>query len=170
MFIVDVKELRDKIILKDNNWKNKEGSNCYAYALGLDINKRCIHKDAYQPGTIYAHYNYIPLYQIRKLDLNKRIILDLKTLKLDYEATTKPNNMEIAYFENYRCVSWDVLLFIRELGMHDFHFARVNDRGELWHKHGYHNVPNTTTIEELEKDCYVFTKRYRVSKIDYIKK
>ena len=48
--------LKGKININKKHWYHFIKTNCYAYALGLDINEDRIMKKAYQPGVISDYY------------------------------------------------------------------------------------------------------------------
>ena len=52
MLKMSLNEIRGKIQMYPENWINMHTTNCYAYALGLDIRQSDICDYAYQPGTI----------------------------------------------------------------------------------------------------------------------
>ena len=115
----------DKYYNFTDKWNNNHSTNCYAYALGLDINEFKIGYCAFQPGIIYCLYNKVDIMRLHDYSFNERLLLDLKTLRIN--ITTNNNyDWEIALFENRR----------------DFHFIRKTDSAFWSHKKGYFNNPN----------------------------
>ncbi|MGM9877562.1 MAG: hypothetical protein ACI33S_02830 [Bacilli bacterium] len=159
MLNMPIKEIRELISLREEFWENDFETNCYAFALGLDIPENDICKNAFQPGIIAANVLNIPVSEIVKLKIEDRIILDFKVLKLGYKITETDERQNNRTLGNYWCKSWDVLLFLKES---EFHFTRVNSDGEMYHKIGYFGIPQKTSIEENEKRGYTFSKRYRL--------
>lgn len=47
--VENIEEIRSKIKLNSNFWKYILSTNCYAYALGIDIREKDIKRAAYQP-------------------------------------------------------------------------------------------------------------------------
>lgn len=116
---MDLKNLKKKIDLKEGNWINTSSTNCYAFALGLDIPQDEICESAYYVGHIYRYYNNIKVqYTPRDLLLQ----YDFKTLSLIYKECNlneKINKGEwkIAYFDSiYEC---------------GFHFFKQTENG-IW--------------------------------------
>lgn len=122
-------DIRKQIQLKPQNWRNIGTTNCYAYALGLDIKENDICKYAYQPGTISnilnlsVHFDYF-LYNT----LIKNIEKDLKTLNILYR--------EIELDDKIETNKWKMAVFADifeddcgELFISDFHFLRSNSDG-----------------------------------------
>lgn len=126
---MDLENLKNQIDLKEGNWINTSSTNCYAFALGLDIPQDKICESAYYVGHIYRHYNHIKArYTPRDLLLQH----DFETLSLIYKESNlndKINKGEwkIAYFDSiYEC---------------GFHFFRQTENGIWWHKFDYDYIP-----------------------------
>ena len=159
MLNMPIKEIKELISLREEYWEYIFETNCYAFALGFDIPENDICKNAFQPGVIAANVLNIPLSEIAKLKIEDRIILDFKVLKLGYKISEIEEKQKNRTLGNYWCTSWDILLFLKD---NEFHFARVNVDGEMYHKVGYLGIPQKTSVEENEKRGYIFSKRYRL--------
>ena len=151
------------------DWKNIYTTNCYAYALHLDIAQDDICNYAYNLGQI-AKMNdndenpsecTSNLYNSK--DFEFALLSDFEALGLEYlESNIKefyPNDLD-----TYPGRSFDILYFIntRDHFFDDFHFARYGKDGKLYHKWGFVFPPEETTIEKIESDGYEFVKRYRL--------
>lgn len=141
---LSLEELRNKIVLK-NNWNNIKTTNCYAFALGLDINENDI------INTKIAHaYNLGEFgkfkYNLNEADLDvltfeERLFIDLDSLNINYE---KVNDKELSLcnIDNDGCLTWMISLYEAiALYGRDFHFLRKNSDGYWIHKRGlYGNI------------------------------
>lgn len=125
-------DIRNSINLEKENWLNNTTTNCYSYALGLDIPESDICKYAYDPGTIGGsnHPLYIPFSYNNLID---NILLDLKALNIDYKfikPTDSINNDE-----------WKIAIYIPKIYtlnyLDDFHFARLRKDNTWYHKNGF---------------------------------
>lgn len=151
-----IKEIKDLISLREEYWEYNFATNCYAFALGLDIPEDEICKMGFQPGVMASSILNIPFNKIAELKIENRVILDFKALKLGYKISELEEKQGLIFLGNYLCQSWDVLLFSKD-GY--FHFVRVNTNGEMYHKIGYFGVPQKTSITEIEKKrIYFFEK------------
>lgn len=162
-------EIRSQIQIKPKEWINLETTNCYAYALGLDINENDICEYAYQPGSISSkvanliiHFNYF-LYSV----LIKNIEKDFETLGISYK--------EIEPDDEIQDDEWKIALFVEFYDKYfmddlisDFHFLRANSNGVWTHKHGYCNSPKKkddsnkiiTDLKECDLTLYEYRKCY----------
>ena len=120
-------------------WKNMDSTNCYAYALGLDIEENSICYNAYQPGVISGRIlNYSDLNNLDVEDILNGIYSDLNALGISYREV----------FPNARLSSgeWVIALLASRTGskIDGFHFLRKNG-GFLWyHKDGYDGIIKNT--------------------------
>jgi len=159
MLNMPIKEIKENISLREEYWENNFETNCYAFALGLDIPESDICKNSFQPGIIASKIFNISLNKLAKIKIEDRMILDLKALKIGFELSEVNMNQEYITLGNYLCNTWDVLLFLKE---NDFHFSRINLNGEMYHKIGYFGFPKKTSIEEIEEKGYSLSKIYRL--------
>ena len=159
MLNMPIKEIKEKISLREEYWENNFETNCYAFALGLDIPENDICINGFQPGIIASKIFDISLDELARLKVEDRMILDLKALKIGFKLSEVTMNQEYKSLGNYWCNSWDILLFLNE---NDFHFARINRNGEMYHKIGYFGSPQKTSIEKIEKRGYSLSKIYRL--------
>lgn len=92
---MELEYLRSCIDLEKKEWINRYATNCYAYALGLDIPQYKIKKYAYTPGIISNSDIYLPSYdEFIYEDLIKNIYLDLKTLGIDFKEIDPTDKIE----------------------------------------------------------------------------
>ena len=175
MPIILVENLKDKIDLKTDDWHNREGTNCLAFALGLDIhsdflineyieyayNLGCLHQIRYNKCTMQDQIVYNNLTNIEKLEL------DLQATELFYEEIElydkiiDSNEWKIAFFENKL--------------MRDVHFYRQTENNGIWyHKPGKYNKPrcyvngaiitDPIAAAKEEYDGYIYQRTYRLRK------
>lgn len=129
------------IDLKYDNWVNNKTTNCYAFALGLDLNQDDICPYAFEIGTMYFHFQNIRRHYIKQLE---RLKLDLETLNIIYQecaidAPLNSDEWKIAYFsDTFEC---------------GYHFLRQMPNGEWYHKPGFGLLPtNRDLSKEIIKD------------------
>lgn len=158
---VNEKKIKSYISLKSDYWENILKTNCYAFALGLDVPEHEIFLSAYQLGFMAKEKFNIPLCEIKEMTYEQRLLLDLKALKIAYEVIK--DDKIVGYYEvgNYVCNYWDILLF-SHCSHRDFHFARRGYDGKLYHKMGYWNVPAKCSETAIEKEGYRLVRKYRL--------
>ncbi len=163
-----VASTRKAINLKIDGWKNNKTTNCYAFALGLDVPSKeiCNFAYAYNGGYLYLALSIWPI-DIRGLGDKAKIELDFKILRLYYEQiglydqVRSPYEWKIAFFEDIQDGS-------------DFHFFRQAENGIWYHKYGKEDAPTcydeagkliTDPINaELNTNRYAYRTCYRLSK------
>lgn len=163
-------DIRKQIQLKPQNWRNTGTTNCYAYALGLDIKENDICQNAYQPGTMSKILNLSVFFEYFFYStLIKNIEKDFEKLGILYKEI-EPNDK---INEN----EWKVALFIENCGediedddllIADFRFLRANSDGIWRHKDGYHSQPTKkdysgkiiTNLESCDLSYYEYKKCY----------
>lgn len=137
---MSLQELRNSIDLEKRDWINMSSTNCYAYALGLDIPQQEICDFAYVPGTISNSKSTIPSHKIFSYEtLLKNIYLDLNTLGISFR--------EINPLDDISVEEWKIALFVTKVysdkgfvGLEDFHFLRQQSDGFWYHKGGYDGI------------------------------
>lgn len=159
MLKIDERKVKSLISLKELWWENSFGTNCYAFALGLDVPENEICKNAYQPGVIAAEKFGLPIDEVLKLKLEDKFLLDLNALKIAYYETIEDQSANYRFLRNYVCYYWDVLLYSND---EDFHFVRRNYYGKLYHKIGYLGVPKECEENDEYLNQYTLVKKYRL--------
>ena len=156
---INEKYIKSLISLKEDYWENDFNTNCYAFALGLDIPEEEICKNAYQLGFIAAKKFNISIQEVLKLSLEDRFLLDLKAIKIAYYEIDEEQSAGMYHLGNYVCHHWDISLYSNGK---DFHFMRCNYNGELYHKVGNLGGPKKCeeTIEYLTQ--YRLIRKYRL--------
>lgn len=160
---ISVETLKNKIQIYPDSWFHMFSTNCYAYALGLDIKVKTIKQYAYNPGVISGRYHLVQrtfLYD----ELVDCVEKDFQTLNISYrkinpEDSITANEWKIAIFSRF---------YAYEFGsewLSDFHFVRSNLDGTWSHKFGWHHFPTNkdfvkNKIENIE-NCYLGHYRYR---------
>ena len=159
-------DIRNKIKINKRFWIHFKKTNCYAYALGLDVNENRIMKNAYQPGMIGNYqfhidsskkqlFTYDQLIEAIYTDMDK-LGIDIYPIKWDTEISSD---------------AWKIALFIsyysqNSNNLYDFHFLRLmND--SWYHKMSYHSLPNNKDdnmqiITNPDK-CYLRNRVYKGS-------
>ena len=162
---MNIDEIKNSININKKKWKHIFTTNCYAYALGLDIRENSIMKNAYQPGIMgenYAsvcnsdYFSYGLLldcfyFDMRKLDIIVKEINPLDEIKAD--------EWKIALFTSF----YEYNGYTEMLS--DYHFLRQMEDGYWYHKPGYLNKPtNKDSLGNLitsPNDCFIYGKEYK---------
>lgn len=140
MLKMSLNEIKGQIQIHPENWINIYSTNCYAYALGLDVGQFNICPYAYQPGTISEATIQLASEKTFFYDtLIENLENDLKVLGIDYKEVN-PN-----YFVQEG--EWKIALFTEKYfydseELLDFHFLREISNGIWFHKNGFKGLPS----------------------------
>lgn len=131
MLKMSLNEIRGKIQMYPENWVNMYSTNCYAYALGLDIRQSNICDYAYQPGTISETTNIFKSKYFSYDMLIKGIESDLELLQIAYRNVEEDEKLALN--------EWKIALFVDKYhgSLIDFHFLRQKENGIWLQKKGY---------------------------------
>ena len=145
-------------------WQNIRSTNCYAFALGLDVPEGKDYEWASLPGAIGHEFLRTPFdeYTCDSWKLHKQFLSDLKALEIYCEVFPEDRHLYTRFLRRQRGHSWDILLFTTGSKYGDFHFVRIGSDGNWYCKWGNH-VPEPTSMEEVTQDGYIFAKKYRLS-------
>ena len=161
-YIKNLKLLNYKINLTKKHWIHFVKTNCYAYALGLDIREDKIKRHAYQPGVMsnykhFIHFNSLFTYE----HLINAIYADMDALGIEIKL--------IKYDDKISDDSWKVALFITRYSkesnyLDDYHFLRYKNNA-WYHKNGYDSFPSNKddnyNIIINPKECYLKRREYK---------
>jgi len=139
---ISLQNLRNAIDIEKSLWINTYSTNCYAYALGLDIPQYEIKDYAYAPGVIANSDIFLPSFRIFNYeDLINNIYLDLEALDIQFR--------EISPLDDVNSNEWKIALFITKTddGIEDYHFLRQHSDGFWHHKKGFGGMVS-------KYDCY----------------
>ena len=128
--IMSYKEIRDSIILKEREWNNISFTNCYAYALGLDITSTLISKFDYPYIVGSFGQNLVYYKDFYNMSLEERLFLDLKALDIDVEKVEDTVSDD---------KSWFIAMYEDKCDKNNqkqFHFIRMSKNGIWFHKKG----------------------------------
>lgn len=132
-------------------WNNLLSTNCYAYALGIDIPEDKIIYRAYQPGTIGSNVFNIQLAILNKMSLEEKIYIDLKALNISFSECSQ-TEISCDNFENdFIVYQWIIALFLSDDG--DYHFMKKSWDNIWWHKRGY-NLENPINYDDNFETIY----------------
>lgn len=160
---MSLQDIRNSINLNNTNWINISTTNCYAFALGLDINEDDIIENAYVPGTISNSQikiqdDFIIHDFFKYTDFITNLYTDLEHLNISFREIT-PN-------ERISSSEWKIAIFTTPCsnGCKDFHFLRLCNDGIWHHKKGYGFYPTIyddqdKIITNIEK-CFLTSKKY----------
>ena len=129
---INPRDLQKEINITKKDWIYRGQTNCYAYALGLDIIEQKICYKAYQVGTIGKKYYEISDKVFDLLSIEKRLYLDLESIGIIYH--------EIDPTEKINPNSWNISLFSSDV-YYDFHFLRKTPENSWTHKIGWFELP-----------------------------
>lgn len=167
--LMDYKSIRDSIDLKENNWNNIKTTNCYAFALGLDIPSGVIMtfgmEYPYRVGSIGRFKYDYDYYDMYGLTLEERLYLDLDALGIDHR---KANQNEETKCDNNN-LNWLVAMY-KDKNTPDFHFLRKGSNNFWIHKLGRDGDisiidANGRLITDLENASFYYEHEYET--VDY---
>lgn len=128
-------EIVEAINLNKKFWMHVLNTNCYAYALGLDVPEQKICPHAYEPGVMSGNNKVLPhMYTYNTLLQN--ILADLNFLNISYKEVnpsyqTSDGEWKIAIFTS--TIGYEFEDFLAD----DFHFLRQMPNGLWYHKQGW---------------------------------
>jgi len=161
----NIESIRNKIKLDNNFWKHILSTNCYAYALGIDIREKDIQCAAYQPGVLGNYlYSVNRAKQFTYTSLIESIFKDMERLGIEIR--------EINPDEKVLNGEWKIALFtvfyayeFYSEWLSDFHFLRQREDGMWYHKPGYYKIPTNKDyngqIITNPESCYLGNKEFR---------
>ena len=164
-YMSNIEFIRNNICTNKQVFDNIKTTNCYAFALGLDINKDEFNKLLFNPGVIsnsptilskHSAFEYDELIQNIINDFNELMI---KFEEIDYKEISKNDEWKIAIYlkyYKYRCTNL----------ITDCHFLR--EINGIWYHKSFNSYPtnldsNNKIITDLEsasikdyeyKTCY----------------
>lgn len=157
------KEIKDLISLREEYWEYDFETNCYAFALGLDVPESNIVKNGYTLGVIAANMFKIPVCELAEMSFEQRFLLDLKALKIACIETSPESPTYVENTGPYERLYWTVSLLCRD---DNFHFLRKNYDGEWYHKVGCFGFPIKT---DSNKDLITDPKKASIFDYEYVK-
>lgn len=162
---MNLQELRALIDIDKSEWVNIDTTNCYAYALGLDIPEYKIRNAAYVPGVIANSNIFLRSQKIFSYDdLLNNMYLDFNGLGIDFR--------EIKPLDEINIDEWKIALFVTRAYSYggtdfltDFHFLRQHNDGFWYHQDGYHGIISrcdsyNRDIKNPEK-CSLMNRTYK---------
>lgn len=157
---ISLQELRKIINLNKIDWNNQFYTNCYAYALGLDIRESRIIENAFVPGIISNSEKNIIARNFTYEELITNLYNDLDFLEINFREI-KPN-------EIISSDEWKIALFTQpdKVDLQDFHFLRLC-KDEIWHhKKGWCNYPtmydDNDEIITDPQNCFLQNYKYTI--------
>lgn len=150
-------EIRESINIAKQTWTNNDTTNCYAYALGLDIPDTSIKRFAYDPGVISGQYERTEC-GFSYEEFIRRMIADFNALGIDYGSIDPSDPVE----KN----EWKIALFLRRSGkgLDNFHFLRQREDGLWYHKVGFDNdvsiVDSFGHLITDPRECCIYSGEY----------
>lgn len=166
---VNVNKIKDLIDLKVDNWNYPTSTNCYAYALGLDVPFSNLTDHAYKVGCFSEDALLKKNINVYNLTVEDALECDLIILGLEYEEV-EPNYV----IKNEKKYNYYLISLFR--GINDFHFLRKNNKDNIWyHKMGYLSNPTNKdddySLIYNPKDAFFINYEYvKTYKLGYKKK
>lgn len=167
MIKMSLDQIRGRIQFCPEIWIHMYTTNCYAYALGLDISENKICLNAYQPGMISNVVKNVKgnLTNISYDLFIKRVESDLDALNINYRNVLP--NEEVDEDE------WKIILLTEKHDdkLSDFHFLREMKDGKWSHKLGYYGkIKTISDIDPIvsnpnlcDLDFYTYDRCYALS-------
>lgn len=133
---ISANKIKELIDLKFDDWQYPSSTNCYAYALGLDVPYNKLTNHAYKVGCFSEDALKRKKIDAFSIDFEKALHYDLHYLGLSY-VEVDPN-----YVIKNDDINYNYFLIAFYKGIDDFHFLRKNNFDNTWyHKPGYLNFP-----------------------------
>jgi hypothetical protein len=164
--LINKDRIKKLINLKTDNWEFSTSTNCYAFALGLDVPYSEISDHAYMVGCFAEDHLKSKDIDVCDLDFEHSFLEDLDFLEISHEEV-EPDCIIKDDSLDYN--SFLISLFFSH---NDFHFLRKNKYDNLWyHKQGYLDLPRNRDSEGMlirnPKDAflydYMYYKTYKLS-------
>ena len=134
--IEKLKDLRNRIVLKNDNYDHIHFINSYAYALGLDVGVKELNPAVYEPGLIGAAINRKNIDYVRSLSMEDRLYFDLDSLDID--CMVVPEEAESLCEEDKDGnLSWMIAMYERRDYRYGSHFLRKTPNGNWMYKDFY---------------------------------
>lgn len=139
--------------LKTNEWKHNIMTNCYAYALNLDIPEICIKKGIYTPGNISGSYHDIAFEQLFTYDtFISNLYKDLEYLNIDYKKVDPDEKISVDEWK----IAIYLLEFVKETKDEaaiylNYHFLKEKN-GEWSHKNWYRKPSKIDSRKDIITD------------------
>lgn len=138
---MSLEEILARIDLKVDNWSSGYGTNCLAFALGLDIPYWVVgYSDIYSCGGFYLNFTENPQ-DISHLKYVEKIELDFNTSGIWFEQIDIGDKID--YSREFK-----IAFFANDFSSeHFFHVFREGEDGTWYHKRGWSGVP--TNLDEV---------------------
>lgn len=143
MLEISIDQIRQQIQVYPQSWIHLFETNCYAYALGLDIKQKQICPGAYAPGTISQTNEIFFQTKFSYDNLIDGIESDFNLLGIDYREGLPdekiPNDMwKVALFVRYeKVLNISTWAFENTNLLTDYHFIRANSNNIWTYKNGF---------------------------------
>lgn len=146
-------------------WNNNHTTNCYAYALGIDIPEEEIIIKAYQPGTIGSIIFNIKPNELENMSLEEKVYADLEALNISYNECDQSDISCYDFDKDFITNQWIIALFSGNKDDWDFHFMRKSLNNVWWHKRGYSFSKPSNFDDNFEtiynpKECKLYDYNY----------
>lgn len=159
--------LHSNMVKRTRKWKHRFTTNCYAFALGLDVREGKVMPCAYIPGNIGSsqekiEYKHIFTYQ----NLITNIYDDLVYMRIKFREI---DPMEIVDEDEWKIALFTTMLAYEDYVeyLSDFHFLREGEDGTWYHKLGWlRGVRNKDFHGDIITDprkCVIKNSEYRMS-------
>jgi len=138
---MSVEDIRNNINLNKKIWIHNLTTNCYAYALGLDVKEKRIRQFAYMPGFIGKYYYWRDNFTLTSV--TNGIYADMDRLNIGIR--------EVDPYEEIAKDEWIIALYVNMINKNNlqddricgFHFLRRMEDYNWTHKPNYKKPPTT---------------------------
>lgn len=144
--IEKIKDLRNRIVLKEDNYDNIHFINSYAYALGLDVDCKELNPGTYEPGLLGAIVNRKNVDYVRSLSMEERLLFDLESLGIGCMSVPE-NAKSLCEVDKDGYLSWVIAMYERMDYRYGSHFLRKTQNGN-WVYKDMHGIRKMDDHEE----------------------
>jgi len=141
-----LKDLRNRINLKEDNFDNIHFLNAYAYALGLDVDCKELNPATYEPGLIGAAINRKNIDYVRSLSMEDRLLFDTESLGIDCMVVPEEEK-SLCAADKYGYLSWVIAMYERRDYRYGSHFLRKT-QNDNWIYKGFRGIRKLDDNEE----------------------
>ena len=170
--LMEYKDIRNNINLKLNNWKNIKTTNCYAFAMGLDIpyDKICSRAYSYSLGEMGKYIYDLSSNEIYVIPYKYRFMMDMDALDIKVSEANQFDK-SLCDIDSDGYLSWLIALYQKEAQRSkDLHMLRKSPDGIWYHKRGYKGKINNKDdkgiiIKDLDQasiEYHIENKQYKM--------
>ena len=158
---MELYQIRNRINVNKHVWQHIFSTNCYAFALGLDVREKDIGEYVYQPGILGTSSDSVAYHEEFEYELLlANIYDDLKFLGISFEDANPNDAITLD--------SWKIALMVSQIEddmLYDYHFLRQLPNGIWYHKTGWYQPPTKLDshfhVIKDPQNCHLKGRIYR---------